>query len=189
MSTTYSIGAMNQLGDALENAGFSTEDVTKLKQFSNLKGFKDVLNGKAEISYPEHLIDCDVNPFIPNGWSVEEHKKGGMFKFNPEKISLYLSKKQKKGSIEGNDLRKELANQPTLNANVLDYLLAHPELIPEEWKDKYIFFWGTIYRYSDGSLGVRYLYWNGSEWDWYCVWLDGDFYSVFLSAFPAALVS
>ena len=185
MSTTYSIGAMNQLGDALENAGFSTEDVTKLKQFSNLKGFKDVLNGKAEISYPENLIDCDVNPFIPDGWSVEEHKKGGMFKFNPEKISLYLSKKQKKGSIEGNNLRKELASQPVLNANVLDYLLAHPELIPEEWKGKYIFFWGTIYRLSDGSLFVRYLRWHGSGWYWNYYWLDGGFFY----GFPAALAS
>ena len=185
MSTTYSIGAMNQLGDALENAGFSTEDVTKLKQFSNLKGFKDVLNGKAEISYPEHLIDCDSAPFIPNGWSVEEHKKGGFFKFDPAKISLYLSKKQKKGSIGGHDLRKELSDKPVMNANVLDYLLAHPELIPEEWKGKYIFFWGTIYRRSVGSLCVRFLYWHGSKWYWSCLWLDYDF----LSAGPAALAS
>jgi len=185
MSTTYSIGAMNQLGDALENAGFSTEDVTKLKQFSNLKGFKDVLNGKAEISYPEHLIDCDVNPFIPNGWSVQEHKKGGMFKFNPEKISLYLSKKQKKGSIGGHDLRKELANKPVMNVNVLDYLLAHPELIPEEWKGKAVFFWGTIYRSSGGLLYVRYLRWNGSRWYWGCGWLDDGFNS----GSPAALAS
>lgn len=177
MSTTYSIGAMNQLGDALENAGFSAEDVTKLKQFSNLKGLKDVLNGKAEISYPEHLIDCDADPFIPNGLSVEEHKKGGMFKFNPEKVSLYLSKKQKIGIIEGNDLRKELANQPVFNANVLDYLLLHPELIPEEWKGKNIFFWGTIYRRSDSYLCARCLYWNGSKWRWDFYWLVFDFFS------------
>jgi len=39
-----------------------------------------------------------------------------------------------------------------MNANVLDYLLAHPELIPEDWKNKYVFFWGTIYRYSSGGL-------------------------------------
>lgn len=49
MSNLFSIGAMNQLGDALENAGFTTEDITKLKQFKNLSGVKDVLNGKAEI--------------------------------------------------------------------------------------------------------------------------------------------
>lgn len=185
MSTTYSVGAMNQLGDALENAGFSTEDVTKLKQFSNLKGFRDVLNGKAEISYPEHLIDCDSTPFIPNGWMVEEHKKGGMFKFNPEKTSLYLSKKQKKGGIGGHDLHKALSDKPVMNANVLDYLLAHPELIPEEWKDKYVFFWGTIYCDSEGIPSVRCLSWKGSKWNWESYWLISGFYY----GVPAALAS
>ncbi len=175
MSTLYSIGAMNQLGDALENAGFSVEDVTKLKQFKNLKGFKDVLRGMAGISYPKHIIDCDADPFIPNDWSAEEHKKGGLLKFNPAKISLFLSKDQKKCSISGNDLRKELSVKPVMNANVLDYLLAHPELIPGEWKGKFIFFWGTIYRDSGGRLCVRYLRWRGSEWSWRYSWCDDDF--------------
>jgi len=52
MSRLYSIGAMDQLADALENAEYTKEDVTRLKQFSNLKGLKDVLNNKAEITYP-----------------------------------------------------------------------------------------------------------------------------------------
>ena len=186
MSALYSIGASNKLADALENAGFSPNDVTLLTQFSNLKGIKDLLNGKAEIIYPEHLIDCDADPFIPEGWTIEEHKKGGMFKFNPRDISLYLSKKQQKGnSIEGNKLRKELADQPVLNVNVLDGLLKHQELIPEEWKDKCIFFWGTIYRCSDGNLFVRCLYWYGSRWYWLYSWLGSDFYS----GNPAAIAS
>ncbi|EKD56250.1 MAG: hypothetical protein ACD_58C00247G0001 [uncultured bacterium] len=185
MSTTYSIGAMNQLGDALENAGFSTDDVTRLKQFSNLKGLKDILYGKAEIKYLEQLIDCDSMPFIPNGWSVKDHKKGGFFKFDPAKISLYLSKKQNKGSVGGRDLLKDLADKLVINANVLDYLLAHPELIPEEWKGKFVFFWGTIYRDSDGDLHVRCLNWDGSKWIWIYGWLDYNFYS----GSPAALAS
>ena len=185
MSSLYSIGAVNQLADSLEKAGFTSEDLTKLRQFGNLKSIKDVLYGYAGITYPEHLIDCDSTPFVINGLSVEEHKKGGLFKFDPAKISLYLSKKQKKGSIEGNDLRKELANQPVLNTNVLDYLLVHPELISEEWKGKYIFFWGTIYRSSDGNLYVRYLYWYGSGWHWGYDWLASDF----VSDNPVALAS
>ena len=72
-----------------------------------------------------------------------------------------------------------------MNANVLDYLLAHPELIPEDWKNKYVFFWGTIYRYSSGGLCVRYLCWNGSKWRWDGNWLAHDFYS----AYPAVLAS
>ncbi len=183
--STYSIGAMNQLGDALEKAGFSAEDVTKLRRFHDLKDFKDVLNGKAEISYPEHLIDCDADPFIPDGLSVEEHKKGGLFKFDPNEISLYLSKGQKKGVVSGYDLRKELADKPVANANVLDYLLAHPELIPEEWKGKFIFFWGTIYRYLGMGLCVRCLQWRNSIWCWNYNLLNIDFGS----CDPAALTN
>ncbi|KKU12457.1 MAG: hypothetical protein UX18_C0023G0002 [Candidatus Azambacteria bacterium GW2011_GWC2_45_7b] len=33
MSTLYSIGHMNQLADALEKAGFSVEEVTKLRKY------------------------------------------------------------------------------------------------------------------------------------------------------------
>jgi hypothetical protein len=144
-----------------------------------------IRKGTHEIKAVEYLIDCDVAPFVPEGWSVVDHKRGGLWKWDPARVFLYLSKKQKKGSIEGNDLRKELADKPVMNANVLDYLLAHPELIPEEWKGKYIFFWGTIYRDSDGNLYVRYLGWNGSSWNCYYCWLG----SGFGSGRPAALAS
>jgi len=127
------------------------------------------------------IIDCDVDPFVPKGWQVVEHQKGGKLVWDPDKIQLYLSPEQKDGKwIEGNALRKELANKPVLNANVLDYLLAHPHLIPEEWKKdkngyiRFIFFWGTIYRNSGGYLGVRYLCFNDGEWRWHCGWLDDD---------------
>jgi len=51
MSALYSIGATNQLADALENAGFNPGDLTKLTQFKDLKGVKAILNGQAEIFY------------------------------------------------------------------------------------------------------------------------------------------
>lgn len=122
-----------------------------------------------------HTIDCSADPFIPNGWTVEEHRKSGDFVWDPNKVGLYLSDGQKNGKVvEGNKLRKELKDKPVLNANVLDYLLAHPELIPEEWKGKYIFFWETIYRDSDGNLNVRYLNWDGTQWNWNYNWLDND---------------
>jgi len=160
---------------AFRRNGWNNAEIKTLSGGNILADVLKVIKGQAEIKMIERLTDCDANPFIPDGWSVEEHKKGGMFKFNPEKISLYLSKKQKKGSIDGHDLRKELSDKSVMNANFLDYLLAHPELIPEEWKGKYIFFWGTIYRDSYGDLSVRCLHWSGSEWDWHYHWLDHDF--------------
>lgn len=181
----FDVSQVAELKLAFRRNGWNNAEIKTLSEGDILADVLKVIKGQAEIKMIKRLIDCDANPFIPDGWSVEEHKKGGMFKFNPEKISLHLSKKQKKGSIKGKNLRKELANQPVLNANVLEYLLAHPELIPEEWKDKYIFFWGTIYRSSDGYSHVRCLYWDGSKWDWFYDWLvDG-----FNSDFPAAITS
>lgn len=179
------VSQAHELKLAFRRNGWTNADIKALSEGNFLADVLKLMKGQLEIKPIEHLIDCNVNPFIPKGWTVEEHKKGGSFKFDPAKISLYLSKKQKKGSIGGHDLHKELADKPVMNANVLDYLLAHPELIPEEWKGKYIFFWGTIYRYSDGCLFVRCLYWDGSEWYWYYCWLDDDFFS----DDPAALAS
>ena len=61
-----------------------------------------------------------------------------------------------------------------LNANVLDYLLANPHLIPEEWKGKYVFFWGTVYHRRDGDPCVRCLGWNGAGWSWASHWLGAS---------------
>ena len=136
----------------MEAAGFTVDDVTKLRSFPELAALKRVLNGSSKIVVVKHIINCDAAPFVPEGWKVESHKNLGQLEWDPTKIRLWLSNGQQDGSVEGNNLHKELASEPVLNANVLDYLLAHPKLIPEEWKGKAVFFWGTIYRRSDGSL-------------------------------------
>lgn len=112
---------------------------------------------KEELAYKKR-------PYVLEGWKVESHKEEA-FQRDPSKITLYLSEGQKqRGRVQGFKLRKELENQPVLNANTLDYLLAHPELIPEEWKGKQVCFWGTIYRVPDGGLHVRYLSWQRDRW-------------------------
>lgn len=175
--SSFSEGQTHQLMDALQAAGFTADEVTKLGQFKQLPQIRDVVNNLAVISYPQHLIDCDALPYCPDSWEVVEHRKHGQLQWDPTRIRLHLSKKQTDGKvIEGNKLRKELDGLPVMNANVLDYLLKHPELIPDEYKGKAVFFWGTIYRGSDGDLYVRCLCWYGGEWDWDCYWLDRGFH-------------
>jgi hypothetical protein len=132
----------------------------------------------AETKEHVHVIDCDADPFVPEGLQVEEHQKGGSFTWDPKMVRFYLSNLQQNGKcIRGEKLRAELRDKQVVNANVLDYLVGHPHLIPEEWKrdeesrTRCIFFWGTIYRYSDGRLSVRYLSWYGDRWYWRCTWL------------------
>ena len=116
-------------------------------------------------------INTSQKPFIPGGWTVESHDTLG--EIDLKDIELYLDPEQSKG-IEGNKLRKKLKDKKVLNAVVLDYLLSHQDLIPEEWKGRYVYFWGTIYRNSNGYLCVRYLVWYGSEWNWDYNWLGSD---------------
>ena len=144
----------------------------------------------AEIKAIEHAVDFSADPFMPDGWSVEEHQKGKVAKLerkgddlylDGKKIEFWLSSEQKRGVITGNILRAKLKGKPVLNANLLDHLLKNPHLIPEAWKKdengntRYIFFWGTIYRDADGSIYVCYLYWNGVGWGWLFLWLAYDF--------------
>jgi hypothetical protein len=167
-----------ELKAAFRRANYTNAEIKKLSEGNILAQVRNVLKGVSIISPMSHVIDCDANPYIPNNWKVEEHQKGGMWQWDLKRVSLYFSKSQKKEkTIIGNDLRKELQGKPVLNANVLDYLLKHPELIPEEWKNQYIFFWGTIYRGSGGSLCVRYLGWRGDRWSWGCHWLGSGWNS------------
>ena len=160
---------------AFQRSGYTTDEIKRICESDILVEFRKVLLGHASIVVIEHIIDLDADPFVPEGWKAEEHQKGGQFNWDASKVSLYLSDAQKSGKcIEGNKLREELAGKPVLNANVLDDLLANPHLIPEEWKEKYVFFWGTIYRHLDECLCVRCLCWTDPKWRWRYVWLVRD---------------
>lgn len=130
-----------------------------------------------QVTEPRLIIDCDADPFLPAGWRVEEHRQGGQLEWTKSLINLYLADGQKNGQwLGGHELRAVLKNQPVLNANMLDFLLKYPQLIPEEWKNGAVFFWGTIYRDSAVGLYVRCLYWGGGRWfwSWYPLGVDWD---------------
>ncbi len=180
---TLSVGLAHKFEIACSRNGLTLADVDRLCEGDILAQFRKVLLGHAAITPLEYIIDCDATPFVPDGWGVEEHRKSdnsnGLFGWDAGKIELYLDYDQQGGRyVEGRGLRKRLTARPVLNANVLDYLLKNPQLIPESWKNdergntRYIFFWGTIYRRFDGNLFVRYLYWFGGWWRWDAYWLD-----------------
>ena len=135
---------------------------------------------KVQVIANNYTIDLDAPPMIPSGWSVAKnsdgtpcHTKGGKVQFRPDMVDLYFSDEQKVGGlIRGNKLRQLLKGKNPYNANLLDFYLAHLELIPESWKGKSVFFWGTIYRDADGNLYVRCLFWHGDGWSWGCRWLS-----------------
>lgn len=169
------VGQANEIKMAARRAGATNADLKKLSTSDMFAKILPVIRGLAQVVIAKCLINCDADPFLPDGWRVVAHQKGGQLELDPSRIRLYLSKGQKGDKcIGGHDLRKELENQPVLNANVLDYLLSHQDFIPESWKSKVTYFWGTIYSNGVGYLCVRCLDWRGGRWYWGGRWLDGD---------------
>ncbi|PIT94981.1 hypothetical protein COT98_01540 [Candidatus Falkowbacteria bacterium CG10_big_fil_rev_8_21_14_0_10_39_9] len=123
-------------------------------------------------------VDLDAKPYAISNMAVKEHRRDGFYRFRNKKVSLFISEKQKGGGVGGPELMQELADKPVLNANLLDHLLDHSRFIPNTWKGKYIYFWGTIYESPNGVLWVRYLYWEYGKW--FCSWqpFTQDFYAV-----------
>lgn len=115
------------------------------------------LTGSAAATSAEYTIDCDAKPLEPISLTVADESKQfpnrvrGRLAFDPTKVKLYPSPIQQGGKY-------------SLNANVLDFYLANPHLILEEWRGKRVFFLGTIYRDSCSRLYVRYLFCCGIGW-------------------------
>lgn len=130
-------------------------------------------------------LDLAIEPFVPQGWSVESHDtKISEFEWDPTKVSLHLSDDQKDGKpIKGHKLREELAPMLVFNANLFGYLLKNRHLIPDEWKKdeagntRRIYFWGTVFRSPQGALYVYFLDWDINEWSCGKRWLDTDWNS------------
>ena len=110
---------------------------------------------------------------VPKGYDWTIEYDNGLKSFDPKELSLHLEPEQETGEIKGTILAERL-KEKSLNSAALDYLLEHPELIPEAWKIQTVFFWGTIYCRSQKSLYVRYLCWGGGQWHWSYLWLVDD---------------
>jgi hypothetical protein len=192
------VGQANELKLAFRRAGWSNAEIKKLCGGNLLAHLLPIVReyGETTMAMMQYIIDCDARPFERSGLTVAPESEQipnrirGQFVFDPTKVRLHLSPNQQGGKcIKGDNLKKELASEPVLPANVLDFVLANPHLIPEEWKKdengntRYIFFWGTIYRGSRGGLCVRYLCFHGGRWGWGDHWLDGDW----RGSYPAAL--
>jgi hypothetical protein len=167
------VGQANEFKLALRREGGWTNEEVKMlcERQGLLRQVREVLIGRAEIKVREYVVDLDATPYTPQGWSVEEHQKGGVIKWDATMVALHFDGSQKNGGmIEGGKLRRTLTKLSPYNANMLDFLIReeNQHLIPEEWKVKDIYFWGTIYRGSDGELLVRCLCWDVGLWGWDC---------------------
>ncbi len=144
-----------------------------INKLGGIQGVEKFLRDELIVSSLIPTVDLDIDPYCPETFAVVEHKKNGQLIWDKEKVKLYTYERPKNAywlTINGNLIRYKLESQPVMNANVLDFLLRHPELIPKEWKDLGVYFWGTIYSKKGTDrkdyLCVRYLEWYCRQWRW-----------------------
>lgn len=141
-------------------------------------------------------IDCDAEPFVPEGWTVLEHSKGGILEWDSGKALLFTCAEQKDVlPVAADEVHAQVlrVGVPVMNANVLDHLLQNPELIPitpermKKWDcvcGAAILFWGTLYLNEDGETVVRGLAVDDEgKWDWAAIAMT----SGINDSFPAAV--
>lgn len=181
-----SIGLAHEFMITAGKVGFTASEISELAQSeTRMRALRSSYYSNAA---EELLIDLDAALFVPDGWTVEEHRKGGVFRWNASRVDLYISDVQRNGGrIIGDKLRISAVSGPILNANVLDYLLAHPRHIPKIWRNmaithgKTIHFFGTVYRraqrtaFEENPMCVRGLCWHDDGWCESQVWLSGTF--------------
>lgn len=117
-----------------------------------------------------YFVDCDTPPFTPPTFEVGDHKRNGPFLWSASRVQLWQASFQQvprplpaTGPRELYHLTKR---RRTLNANVLDFLLENPSLIPSEWEGKGIVFWGTTYRRRHtNEYVVAVLYQGNGQWE------------------------
>ena len=125
-----------------------------------------------------NIVDLDADAWVPSTWTCDQekdHKRGGQFTWDPSRVKLHLFEGQKNGSTMTRDrLKAELRDIPVCNSNMLLFLFRNQHLIPEEFKGKRIFFWGTIYhdKIKQDVFYVTYLFWHEQKkgWLWGYVW-------------------
>ena len=108
-----------------------------------------------------------------DGWKlIEPGPKHNGESFAPELIDFLKSGEEK---ITGEEMLKR-AKELGINSGqqYAEYLLKHQELIPEEWRGKYVpIFPGTVWQDQDpdGDRRVPYLIWGEGRWRLNFGWL------------------
>jgi len=108
-------------------------------------------------------IDCNDKPAVPEGYTLIPGNPGGIYQLTPGNIKT-ISFESKTSSISGEKMLAKLGDTG-LSACVLDYLMAHQEMIPESWKSKYVVFAGNIFADAGSNKFFMTLYWWDNHWD------------------------
>jgi len=170
---SHDINLINNLANVLERNNYSNADVTKLKQFNNLHGLRQLARGMAEIDFRFPLVDCVPAPALKDGWQIYRHNVVENYKFDSAKILLKKSCDVNRKSLKGKALADKLLKLFGPNATVANWLPENTGWIPKEWEKESIVFPDTIF-VKAGEYYARYIFKFGDNWhSHWCILTNG----------------
>jgi hypothetical protein len=119
----------------------------------------------------------DPAVFIGEGWSAaeEDQRANDLYEIDISAIALVTCLQQDERSISGEERLKRLKETQhiRLGGRAFISLWDNQHLIPEGWKEKFlfVFFDGLILLHSNGNRYSLNLSWNDGGWHWYTGWL------------------
>jgi hypothetical protein len=129
------------------------------------------------------IVDYSVKPSLV-GFDVIEHpERKDVATIDLGKVSRVLVLRDGEGFVKGEEnfcrlkKRAEETGELLLDIRVLEEILFHPHLIPEEWKSGVTYFWGTIFRGAYDHRCVSYLIRYENGWYWNYNWLESNWNS------------
>lgn len=144
------------------------------------RGIQNLIEGRFDgISANTLLtVDYSVRPSLVKFDTVEHPDRKDVATIDLSKVSRVLTLREDETFVGGEEnlrrlkKRAEETGETLLDVRVLEELLKHPHLIPEEWKKGVTYFLGTIFRDSDGNRYVVCLVGDGGRWGWSHRWLE-----------------
>ncbi len=150
----------SELKRSLDYSGW-TEDLLRKAMSGNFLGkVRLALSGRAHIVEESPIISLDTPPLTPLGWRITDHRDGGHLRWDPSHLLLHPLE----GETDWRSAMETLRLSFCLNASMLDFFLANPWLIPDDFGDKHIFFPGTRYQTEDDEEAIRYMVRTGCGW-------------------------
>ena len=140
-----------------------------VNKLGGMDGVRRLLSGELSVASAAFL------PFardkIKDGWTlIEDVSEPGEISISSLELLSFL--KSGESFVSGNtmaDCAKE--NGANLGQRQAEYLLSHQEDIPQEWRQYYLVFPGTVWQAAHGYRGVPCLGWDGGRWDLRFGWL------------------
>lgn len=203
MSTLYSVGQMNQLGDAFETAGFTPDEVTKLRS-SDLSRIRRLVQGFmviVEVCF-KLVLSKVFNPaeFIGKDWSVwkgpidgkglegeedRDVREDALTVIEWDQVILETNLQEGETYVKGEDklCRLKAGKNIRLGGRAFlslweDYKTNKADSVLEKLRRAKnvtrIYFFGLTLRFPYGYRYVLYLCFNDGKWDWNCRWLGHD---------------